>query len=157
TPAGGSPTSESGKKINRSSGTTEHPASAMRPSNPILPAAEEQRAPRTRSVSRHRSSEVAARLLAARRLLLAALDPLPRDHVLVAHAGGDHRVDVRVLVDHHLEERSSGKRHELLEVAADLGNLRHPAREPEAVRLDRLHEVLLVEGLVRPRVAIGVE
>src|SRR2546425_679847 len=62
-----------------------------------------------------RALEVPARLLVARRLLLAALDPLPGDHLLVAHAGGDHRVDVRLLVDHHLEEGGAGEGDEGLE------------------------------------------
>src|SRR5207249_7545782 len=87
TPGGGSGTDRSGKKIRRSSGTQEHPAATSAATTPT-------RAPRR--------LEIPARLLAARRLLLAALDPRPGDHVLVAHAGGDHRVDVRRLVDHHL-------------------------------------------------------
>src|SRR5438552_14578024 len=63
--------------------------------------------------------EIPARLLVAGRLLLAALDPLPGDHVLVAHAGRDHRVDVRRLVDHHLEEGGAGEADELFEVRSE--------------------------------------
>src|SRR5207244_853695 len=122
-------TTGSGKKISRSSGTQPHPAaSALTTAASCL--------------------EIPARLLAAGRLLLAALDPLPGDHVLVAHAGRDHRVDVRRLVDHHLEEGGAGEADELFEVLRDLGDLAHPPRELEAVGLDRLHEVLLVQRLV---------
>src|SRR5881628_2720739 len=110
TPGGGSGTTGSGKKISRSSGTQLHPAAST-----LTTAAS--------------CLEIPARLLAARRLLLAALDPLPGDHVLVAHAGRDHRVDVRRLVDHHLEEGGAGKGDELLQVLRDVGDLGHPPRE----------------------------
>src|SRR5207245_5397630 len=91
-PGGGSGTKGSGKKIRRSSGIQEHPAASM--------AAAARRAARR--------LEIPARLLAARRLLLAALDPLPGDHVLVAHAGRDPRVALRRLIDHHREEGGGG-------------------------------------------------
>src|SRR5919198_4259799 len=131
TPGGGSGTAGSGKKISESSGTQEHPAASV--------------ATTARRLAR--CLEIPARLLVARRLLLAALDPLPGDHVPVAHARGDHRVDVRCLVDHHLEEGGPGEADELLEVLRHVGALGHPARELEAVGLDRLHEILLVERL----------
>src|SRR5207247_4097926 len=138
TPGGRSGTAGSGKKISRSSGTQVHPAASVA----------------TTTTSR---LEIPARLLVAGRLLLAALDPLPGDHALVAHAGRDHRVDVRRLVDHHLEEGGAGEADELFEVLRDVGDLGHPPREQEAVGLDRLHEILLVERLVRARVAVRVE
>src|SRR5690242_15941955 len=76
TPGGGGGTSGSGKKIRRSSGTQEHPTAASA-------AAKARRPVRL---------EIPARFLVAGRLLLAALDPLAGDHVLVAHARSDHRV-----------------------------------------------------------------
>src|SRR3989449_10415630 len=94
TPGGRCGRSGSGKKISRSSGIQEHPA-ATNAATTLAPAAQRL--------------EIPARLLVAGRLLLAALDPLPGDHVLVAHAGRDHRVDVRRLVDHHLEEGGAGE------------------------------------------------
>src|SRR5881409_157010 len=142
TPGGRSGRSGSGKKISRSSGIQEHPAATSAATTPA-PAA--------------RRLEIPARLLVAGRLLFAALDPLPGDHVLVAHAGRDHRVDVRRLVDHHLEEGGAGEADELFEVLRDVGDLGHPPRELEAVGLDRLHEILLMERLVRARVAVRVE
>src|SRR3989441_9398629 len=117
TPGGGSGTSGSGKKISRSSGIQEHPAATSAATTP---------APAARRLG---GLEIPARLLVAGRLLLAALDPLPGDHVLVAHAGRDHRVDVRRLVDHHLEEGGAGEADELFEVLRDLGDLGHPPRE----------------------------
>src|SRR5206468_8823196 len=106
-PGGGSGTARSGWKIRPSSGTQEHPAAASRATTPS-------------SAGR---LEIPARLLAARRLLLAALDPRPGDHVLVAHPGGDHRVDVRVLVDHHLEEGGAGEGNEGFEPRANVVDL----------------------------------
>src|SRR5881392_2788328 len=126
-PGGGSGTARSGWKIRPSSGTQEHPADATPATTP----------------SSARRLEIAAR-----RLLLAALDPRPGDHVLVAHAGGDHRVDVRVLVDHHLEEGGAGEGNEGFEPWANVVDLGHALGELEPVGLDRLHEVLLVQGLV---------
>src|SRR5437762_13749370 len=66
TPGGRSGRSGSGKKISRSSGIQEHPATSA--ATTPAPAA--------------RRLEIPARLLVAGRLLLAALDPLPGDHVL---------------------------------------------------------------------------
>src|SRR5438034_5449916 len=63
-PGGGSGTARSGWKIRPSSGTQEHPADASPATTP----------------SSARRLEIPARLLAARRLLLAALDPRPGDH-----------------------------------------------------------------------------
>src|SRR5262245_56776397 len=136
-PGGGSGTYRSGKKIRLSSGSMEQPKTKASPTSEGL--------------------EIPARLLVRRRLLLPALDPLAGDHVLVAHTRRDHRIDVRALVDHDLEERRPRERNELLEVLPHVGELHHPPRELEAVGLDRLHEVLLVERLVRARVAVRVE
>ena len=55
------------------------------------------------------------------------------------------------------KEGGAGEGDELLEPRPDLGDLRHAAREPEAVGPGGLHEVLLMEGLVGARVAVGVE
>src|SRR5215831_12684709 len=85
--------------------------------------------------------KVAVRLVAALGRLAAARDVLAGDHVLVAHPGGNHRVDVRALVDHHLEEGRPGEADERLERRPHLAGIRHAPGEAEAIGLRRLDEV----------------
>src|SRR5437879_13776810 len=98
--------------------------------------------------------EVPLGLVLAARRFAPARDVLARDHVLVAHPGGHHRVDVRGLVDHHLEERRAAEADELLECGPHVGDRRHPAGESEPVGLDGLHEVLLVQRLAAAPVTV---
>ena len=85
---------------------------------------------------------------ARRRRLFATLDEVAGNHLVVAQARADHRVDAGIGIDDDLEEGRALELHELLNRLLEVCIVVESFRELEAVGFGRLDEVLAVQRLV---------
>ena len=77
--------------------------------------------------------------------LFPALDPLTRNHVVIAEAGPDHRVDARVAVNYYFEKRGPLEFHEFVDYCRQVILVFQTLRELEAVSFRCFDEVLAVQ------------